>query len=123
MTPLFSNWSQGDHRHQADVDNVATCDLVKSDKNDTSTECKNNDDQDENDIIDELSCPICYEALHVPQELDPCKHVFCDPCLRRMADAPRTEAAGCPMCRTEIKSCTTSIGKYRSKRKKIFLGV
>ena len=71
----------------------------------------NKDEQDEDDIIEELSCPICYEALHVPQVLDPCKHIFCDPCLRRMADAPRTEAAGCPMCRTEIKSCTTNIGK------------
>ena len=71
----------------------------------------NKDEQDEDDIIEELSCPICYEALHVPQVLDPCKHIFCDPCLRRMADAPRSEAAGCPMCRTEIKSCTTNIGK------------
>ena len=65
---------------------------------------------EENDIIEEFSCPICYEVLLVPQQLDPCKHIFCDPCLRRMADAPRTEPAGCPMCRSEIKSCTTNQG-------------
>ena len=67
---------------------------------------------EENEVIEELSCPICYEALHWPQQLDPCKHIFCDPCLRRMADAPRSEAAGCPMCRSEIKSCVTSTGVF-----------
>ena len=67
---------------------------------------------EENEVIEELSCPICYEALHWPQQLDPCRHIFCDPCLRRMADAPRSEAAGCPMCRTEIKSCATNTGVF-----------
>jgi hypothetical protein len=75
---------------------------------------------EETDIIEEFSCPICYEVLLAPQQLDPCKHIFCDPCLRRMADAPRSEAAGCPMCRAEIKSCTTNEGEFNNEQN--FLG-
>ena len=76
---------------------------------------------EENEVIEELSCPICYEALHRPQQLDPCRHIFCDPCLRRMADAPRSEAAGCPMCRTEIKSCATNTGVFYTFYQKLVI--
>ena len=37
--------------------------------------------------MEELLCPICYELLHRPHSLNPCKHIFCDPCLRRLNGA------------------------------------
>ena len=107
-----SQQSNSKHETISDVQDDKTSQIEqKEEKPAINNVCEKIQYEEEKEIIDELSCPICYEVLHVPQRLDPCKHVFCDPCLRRMADAPRTEAAGCPMCRTEIKSCVTDNGK------------
>jgi len=50
----------------------------------------------------ELLCPICRELLHRPHRLNPCLHLFCDPCLRRLAGA---EFDTCPICRSLIIDC------------------
>ena len=44
----------------------------------------------------DLECAICMDILIWPQELEVCKHVFCEPCLIRLfqAGGPR-----CPLCR------------------------
>ena len=50
----------------------------------------------------ELLCPICLDLLHRPHSLQPCQHLFCDPCLRRLAGA---RIHKCPVCRSPIKDC------------------
>ena len=47
-------------------------------------------------------CPICLDLLHRPHSLQPCQHLFCDPCLRRLAGARMHK---CPVCRSPIKDC------------------
>ena len=47
-------------------------------------------------------CPICLDLLHRPHSLQPCQHLFCDPCLRRLAGA---RIHKCPVCRSPIKDC------------------
>ena len=47
-------------------------------------------------------CPICLDLLHRPHSLQPCQHLFCDPCLRRLAGA---RILKCPVCRSPIKDC------------------
>ena len=47
-------------------------------------------------------CAICLDLLFNPHQLDPCQHVFCEPCLRRLSGARITK---CPMCRTRIHRC------------------
>jgi hypothetical protein len=50
--------------------------------------------------MDELLCPICLDLLHRPHSLQPCQHLFCDPCLRRLAGA---RIHKCPVCRSPIE--------------------
>ena len=50
----------------------------------------------------ELLCGICLEILHRPHSLSPCLHLFCDPCLRRLAGA---KIKKCPLCRAVITDC------------------
>ena len=52
--------------------------------------------------MDELLCPICLDLLHRPHSLQPCQHLFCDPCLRRLAEARINK---CPVCRSPIEDC------------------
>ena len=54
------------------------------------------------DAMAELLCPICWELLHRPHRLNPCLHLFCDPCLRRLA---RARIHTCPICRCLITDC------------------
>ena len=49
-----------------------------------------------------MICPICLDSLHRPHSLQPCQHLFCDPCLRRLAEA---RIHKCPVCRSPIKDC------------------
>ena len=58
-------------------------------------------------------CPICLDLLHRPHSLQPCQHLFCDPCLRRLAENSLllpSEYNGnclqkCPVCRSPIEDC------------------
>ena len=59
------------------------------------------DDEGAEASMDEL-CPICLDLLHRPHSLQPCQHLFCDPCLRRLAGA---RIHKCPVCRSPIKDC------------------
>ena len=58
--------------------------------------------------MEELLCPICYELLHRPHSLNPCEHIFCEPCLRRLNGAKFRK---CPLCRSPIKGCYLDEGK------------
>ena len=60
------------------------------------------EDDGAEDAMAELLCPICLDLLHRPHRLNPCLHLFCDPCLRRLAVA---RIHKCPICRSPIKDC------------------
>ena len=47
----------------------------------------------------DVTCSICLDRIHRPHEIDPCKHMFCQPCLIRLKDAGSTN---CPLCRGAI---------------------
>ena len=36
------------------------------------------------EVNEDLICPVCLDVLHEPFQVDPCGHVFCEPCLRRL---------------------------------------
>ena len=52
--------------------------------------------------MEDLLCPICLDLLHRPHRIQPCEHLFCEPCLRRLA---RARIHKCPLCRSPIKDC------------------
>ena len=86
-------------------------------------------------------CPVCLETLYRPHSTEPCGHIFCETCLRRLSQAAvensrqimeRATTAccmpsflyfnlksldqaltiKCPICRTIIQGCCFNEGKY-----------
>jgi len=49
-------------------------------------------------ISNELQCPICFNLLWNPVEIEKCGHVFCEYCLNQK------KITNCPLCRCEIKT-------------------
>lgn len=57
------------------------------------------------DALDQsLICPVCLDLLHEPFAAIPCKHIFCEPCLRRLGSKNPMNTL-CPMCRQRIAYC------------------
>ncbi|XP_060565094.1 E3 ubiquitin-protein ligase RNF180-like [Ruditapes philippinarum] len=56
------------------------------------------------DIPPDLTCGICLELYYSPHHLDPCKHIFCENCLRMMCRQTPT-LTRCPLCRRVIHKC------------------
>ena len=56
------------------------------------------------EINEDLICPVCLDLLHEPFLVDPCGHIFCEPCLRRLGQKNPMNCT-CPMCRTKIFFC------------------
>ncbi|XP_038136552.1 E3 ubiquitin-protein ligase RNF180-like [Cyprinodon tularosa] len=50
---------------------------------------------------DSLTCPVCLDVFFSPHSCLPCAHVFCEPCLRRLAKN-RAADTPCPLCRRLI---------------------
>ena len=62
------------------------------------------------DNVDEtLICPVCLDILHDPFVTIPCRHAFCEPCLRRLGSKNPMNTL-CPMCRTRIAYCDLDRG-------------
>lgn len=61
------------------------------------------------DYPDHLVCPICLELLFSPFTVKPCGHIYCEPCLRRLARPSPTNTA-CPLCREIIGACQPAAG-------------
>jgi len=57
-----------------------------------------------NHLPDDLVCPVCLDLLHEPFQVEPCGHIFCEPCLRRLGQK-NPMSCSCPMCRTKIGFC------------------
>ncbi|XP_069017020.1 E3 ubiquitin-protein ligase RNF180-like [Embiotoca jacksoni] len=66
---------------------------------------------------DGLTCAICLDVFFSPYSCQPCGHVFCEPCLRTLANN-RMENTTCPLCRAVISS--TSFHKELNQTTKIF---
>ena len=70
------------------------------------------DAEPELDALDpSLICPVCLDLLHDPFAAIPCKHIFCEPCLRRLGSKNPMNTL-CPMCRQRIAYCEPQRGKY-----------
>ncbi|XP_046581748.1 uncharacterized protein LOC124289188 isoform X2 [Haliotis rubra] len=60
---------------------------------------------DEN-VSEEHECPVCLDVFLHPHVCCPCGHVFCETCLRHLAqESDNSTSFPCPMCRILIKSC------------------
>ncbi|XP_066954696.1 uncharacterized protein [Macrobrachium rosenbergii] len=59
------------------------------------------------DIPPHLTCSVCLDLLYSPFVAQPCGHVFCEPCLRRLA-RPNPTKTCCPLCRQIIGQCMPS---------------
>ena len=76
-------------------------------------EWESDEEHDENEVsslqqIDfNLQCPVCLDVLFRPHWLDPCLHIFCEPCLRRLSLA---RINNCPVCRAPIQECIFNEG-------------
>ncbi|XP_022087039.1 uncharacterized protein LOC110977337 isoform X2 [Acanthaster planci] len=58
-------------------------------------------------VREALTCPVCLDLYLNPHHCLPCRHVFCEPCLRRLACTTQmTFTTPCPLCRTSIQSTT-----------------
>ena len=64
------------------------------------------------EINDDLICPVCLDMLHEPFQVDPCGHVFCEPCLRRLGQKNPMNCT-CPLCRTKIFFCKHQSVSFR----------
>ncbi|XP_033725922.1 uncharacterized protein LOC117315705 isoform X1 [Pecten maximus] len=67
------------------------------------------DTDQENEVVDpvypeEHLCPLCLDLYCHPMRTSPCNHVFCDTCLRRLAQNKPVNTP-CPLCRQVITKC------------------
>ncbi|XP_061655223.1 E3 ubiquitin-protein ligase RNF180 isoform X3 [Phyllopteryx taeniolatus] len=62
-----------------------------------------NSEEDEEEAGDRqgLTCAVCLDVYFHPYSCQPCSHVFCEPCLRKLAKN-REESTPCPLCRALI---------------------
>ena len=51
-----------------------------------------------NTLPDDVICPVCLDLLHEPFQVEPCGHIFCEPCLRRLGQKNPMNCS-CPLCR------------------------
>ncbi|XP_077378159.1 uncharacterized protein rnf180a [Festucalex cinctus] len=67
-----------------------------------SSSSSSSSDEDEEDVTKEgYVCAVCLDVYLSPYMCQPCKHIFCEPCLRTLAkNCPATTP--CPLCRTII---------------------
>ena len=71
-------------------------------------------DEDLVDVHEGMSCPVCLDVYYNAYSCHPCKHTFCEPCLRRLAKYMQDagKIATCPICRITIDYCLRDCGKH-----------
>ena len=47
-------------------------------------------------------CPICFENVRYPASINPCNHIFCEPCINEWLAFKDT----CPKCRIKCSKYT-----------------
>lgn len=89
-------------------------DLMNKDKRREKLIQKILDAEPELDNLDaSLMCPVCLDLLFEPFNVVPCKHTFCETCLRRIGSKDPMNTT-CPMCRQRIVYCERQNGKLLS---------
>jgi hypothetical protein len=70
----------------------------------------------EQDLRQELTCPICMELLRNPVSLVPCQHTFCELCIVPVLQAAvAQQQAHCPVCRTVTEmACQSHLARNAS---------
>ncbi len=65
------------------------------------------------DAHESLTCPVCWDVFYNAYACQPCGHIFCEPCLRRLAKCHVSSGtlAPCPICRQVIAFCAKDHGK------------
>ncbi|KAG2388793.1 hypothetical protein C9374_000232 [Naegleria lovaniensis] len=62
--------------------------------------------EEESDMLRELTCPICSAVFYKPVSVIPCLHNFCSSCLSAWVDPSRNlywgQTLNCPTCRAEV---------------------
>ena len=65
-----------------------------------------------NDLDASLICPVCWDLLFDPYVTVPCKHTFCETCLRRVGSKEPMNTQ-CSLCRQRIVYCEPQTGKVK----------
>lgn len=52
-------------------------------------------------------CPICFDSIRYPSCVNPCNHMFCEPCINRWLATKQN----CPVCRTTCSKYTEEPNK------------
>ncbi|XP_057688878.1 E3 ubiquitin-protein ligase RNF180 [Corythoichthys intestinalis] len=67
-----------------------------------SVSSSSSSEEDEEEMTKEAYvCAVCLDVYFSPYMCQPCKHIFCEPCLRTLAkNCP--DSTPCPLCRTII---------------------
>lgn len=76
-----------------------------------------------NTLSDDVICPVCLDLLHEPFQVEPCGHIFCEPCLRRLGQKNPMNCS-CPLCRTKIGFCkhlAATSREIREEHEKLYL--
>ncbi|ELU04313.1 hypothetical protein CAPTEDRAFT_223896 [Capitella teleta] len=127
---------EGAERLEVDVNQFASLTAEKEETVDPVSWDENHFDEDEfpgyksmleDPDVEALTCSVCLELYYHPHKCEPCKHVYCGPCLRRLrASTPFNTK--CPLCREIIWKClpddnldstvqTTFPQEYRARKK------
>ncbi|XP_042873172.1 E3 ubiquitin-protein ligase RNF180-like isoform X2 [Penaeus japonicus] len=69
-----------------------------------SEDLQDDSSDDADKIPKDIMCPVCLDLLYSPLKVQPCGHIFCEPCLRRVAHPNPTNTL-CPLCRHIIGQC------------------
>ncbi|XP_067651544.1 uncharacterized protein [Haliotis asinina] len=57
----------------------------------------------------DFTCPVCLDLYHKPHLVNPCQHMFCEPCLRKLPSSALADNAVCPLCRQDIQACVMDV--------------
>ncbi|KAK7096220.1 E3 ubiquitin-protein ligase RNF180-like [Littorina saxatilis] len=57
------------------------------------------------EVLWEHTCPMCLEVMLSPHTALPCRHDFCECCMRRLTTIRTPTTTDCPLCRQRIATC------------------
>ncbi|XP_071092343.1 uncharacterized protein [Haliotis cracherodii] len=66
-------------------------------------------DNKEDAFHPDFTCPVCLDLYHKPHVVHPCRHMFCEPCLRKLPSSALADNAVCPLCRHDIRACVMDV--------------
>ncbi|KAK7024465.1 hypothetical protein SK128_027491 [Halocaridina rubra] len=112
------SWRHGDAIDSTEhgLDEITQCEMstkafnfhVLPSEDITTDTSSDNEELKRTEVIPEhMVCSVCLDVLYSPLMVQPCNHVFCEPCLRRVAKRNPNDTK-CPLCRQLIGQCVSS---------------